>query len=282
MLMRIDRCLTLSLFRRKSDKRVPILMYHTISDDPEEGITPYYKVATSRRRFAEQMQWLDDAGYVGVSLEDALAHPAGSRSDGRVPVALTFDDGFSDFYTQAQPVLERHAFTATLYLPTAFIASSRKSFRGKDCLTWDEVRDLRAHGIRFGSHSMSHPRLYELSWDAIDQELKFSKESLEHELGEAITGFAYPFAFPQEDQRFIRTLTERLREFGYGSCVTTVIGRMGESDDPFCLKRLPANSCDDRALFMAKLEGAYDWMGTLQGSFRRLKRGTRAKARDYI
>jgi hypothetical protein len=63
-----------------------------------------------------------------------------------------------------------------------------------------------------------------------------------------------------------------LRELGYASCVTTVIGRMQAGDQPLRLKRLPANSCDDRALFMAKLDGAYDWLGSAQRSVRQLKR----------
>jgi peptidoglycan/xylan/chitin deacetylase (PgdA/CDA1 family) len=279
MSIRFDRCLTLSVFRNlnrpglgKSDRHVPILMYHSISNGLEEGITPYYRVSTSPHRFAEQMQWLDDSGYAGVSLEEALAFLADGKSSGRAPVALTFDDGFADFYREAWPVLERHTFRATVYLPTAYIAGARKSFLGRDCLTWDEVRELRAHGARFGSHSVSHPKLYGLSRNAIESELKLSKECIEQELGEAISGFAYPFAFPQEDPRFTRMLTEQLRELGYASCVTTVIGRMQAGDQPLRLKRLPANSCDDRALFMAKLDGAYDWLGSAQRSVRQLKR----------
>jgi hypothetical protein len=47
---------------------------------------------------------------------------------------------------------------------------------------------------------------------------------------------------------------------------------MQAGDQPLRLKRLPANSCDDRALFMAKLDGAYDWLGSAQRSVRQLKR----------
>jgi peptidoglycan/xylan/chitin deacetylase (PgdA/CDA1 family) len=135
-------------------------------------------------------------------------------------------------------------------------------------LTWQEIRELRENDIRFGSHTVNHPKLYELPWNTIESELKLSKERIEQELGEEITTFAYPYAFPQEDQRFVSRFTDMLQQAGYRNCLTTVIGRLRANDDPFRLKRLPANSCDDEALFTAKLEGAYDWLSVVQGFFR--------------
>jgi len=146
MPVRLDRVLTLCRHRilPRSKECLPILMYHSVSDDAEKGIHPYYRVATHPQRFAEQMQWLCEFGWAGQSLEEALLVLAGGKSNGRRPVAITFDDGFRDFYTAAWPVLQRHRFTATMYLATGSIAASRQSFRGKECLTWSEVRELRA------------------------------------------------------------------------------------------------------------------------------------------
>lgn len=276
--MRLDRWLTLLVFRpfcraeNGGPGHLPVLMYHSVSDDAEEGVGAYYKVATSPRRFAEQMQWLNDLGYRGVSLDEGLRALPKEGSDDRRPVAITFDDGFRDFHTAAWPVLQRHGFTATMYLPTAFIAPQRRSFRGRECLTWNEVRELRAQGVRFGSHTVNHPKLRELSWSQIEGELTFSKKQIEQELGEEVTNFAYPYAFPQEDMRFVGRFTDALRGAGYRNCVTTVIGRARANDDPFRVRRLPVNSGDDAHLFAAKLDGAYDWLGRAQHVFRRLKR----------
>jgi len=279
MSARFDRYLTLSLFRPlrqaglvNGEQSIPVLMYHSISDDPEEKIQPYYRLATSPRRFAEQMQWLGNSGFQGVSLEEALAALADGKSSRRPLAAITFDDGFRDFYTEAWPVLQRHGFTATMHLPTGFIGTPRKSFRGQECLTWNEVRELRAQGVRFGSHTASHPKLHELSWTAIGNELAWSKTRLEQELGEVVTGFAYPYAFPQEDARFTERFAELLRGQGYRNCATTVVGRIRAHDDLFRLKRLPVNSCDDEDLFLAKLHGNYDWLGPAQRMVRQIKR----------
>jgi peptidoglycan/xylan/chitin deacetylase (PgdA/CDA1 family) len=279
-LVRFDRSISLYLSRPlyragrgRSGTCLPILMYHSVSSDPEEGVAPYFRLATSPDRFAEQMQWLSDLGFIGVALEDALATPVSGKVDGRRLVAITFDDGFRDFQVGAWPVLCRHGFTATVYLPTGFIAPQRKLFRGKECLTWDEVRELRQNGIRFGSHTVNHPKLYEMSWKEIESETTISKERIQQELQEEVTSFAYPYAFPQEDRRFTQRFVDLLRKTGFRYCATTVIGRAQASNNPFLLKRLPANSSDDKALFAAKLNGAYDWLGLVQCLFRLLKRG---------
>lgn len=250
---------------------LPILMYHSISDDAEAGIGHYYRVATSPARFAEQMQWLDDIGWQGVSLEAGL-NSLGEAEPVRPLVAITFDDGFRDFHTTAWPTLQGHKFSATMYLPTAYIADQRKSFLGRECLTWAEVRELRSQGIRFGSHTVNHPKLYALGWPEIESELHESKTHIEQELGEEVRSFAYPFAYPQEDRAYARTLTALLRDHGYGSCSTTMIGRVNVGENRLELKRLPVNSCDDRALFLAKLAGAYDWLGQPQKWHRTLRR----------
>jgi peptidoglycan/xylan/chitin deacetylase (PgdA/CDA1 family) len=106
-------------------------MYHSISGDPEPGVTSYYRTVTSPSRFAEQMQWLREHDYRGVSLHEGLAWLDEKASDNNLPinpdlgsfkqpVALTFDDGFRDFHTAAFPILQACGFTATMYLPTSF------------------------------------------------------------------------------------------------------------------------------------------------------------------
>jgi len=177
---------------------------------------------------------------------------------------LTFDDGFRDFHTAAFPVLQRHGFSATMYLPTAFIGDSRKEFNSREYLTWGEVAELHAARIEFGSHTVNHPTLAELSWPDIETELRESKTAIEHRLGYAITSFAYPYAYPQENRGFTGRLTETLRGQGYRNCVTTVVGRARPGDNPFCLSRLPVNSADDARFLSAKLEGAYDWLARPQ------------------
>ncbi len=304
--MRLDRLLTLGLFQplqrlglRNRGARLPILMYHSISDGAELSVAPYYQVRTSPARFAEHMQWLAELGCRAVTLSEGLRwlreqqapgskqlglpHPS-PRSQSQNPkpqspnpsppvrpVAITFDDGFQDFNTAAMPVLQRHGFKATMYLPTAFIGEQRKSFLSRSCLTWSEVCELSQSGIEIGSHSVNHPKLVELSWPDIAIELRDSKSTLEQRLGRHIPSFAYPYAYPQANHAFIRRFCELLAATGYESGVTTTIGRAQFGDNMLQLTRLPVNSADDRPMFEAKLRGEYDWMAISQRTFKLLK-----------
>jgi peptidoglycan/xylan/chitin deacetylase (PgdA/CDA1 family) len=246
-------------------------MYHSVSDDPEPTFPPYYKVCTSPRRFAEQMQWLAEGGWRGVTLSEGIEILASRSQTGARPVAITFDDGFRDFYSEAYPILRRHGFSATMYLPTAFIGEQRLQFKDRECLTWAEVTELHHAGIEFGSHTVNHPVLAKLSWSEIEKELRESKSTIETRLSGAVRTFAYPFAFPQTDHEFSIRFLQTLRAVGYESCVTTEIGTVIAGDELLQLKRLPANVCDDSALLHAKLAGAYDWLRLPQNTIKRVK-----------
>jgi hypothetical protein len=246
-------------------------MYHSISDDSETGVAHYYRVATSPKRFSEQMRWLHDQGYAVTSFPNLLQRiKAGSHPSDRC-VVLTFDDGFRDFLTNAWPVLESFGYTASVFLPTAFIGVNRKFFKGRECLTWSEVRDLHNSGISFGSHTVSHPILNGMEWKAVQRELHDSRIQIEDQLQAPVVNFAYPYAFPQENHNFVQQFKQELENQGYLSAVTTVIGCARPGSDPLCLERLPVNNSDDIQFFEAKLTGAYDWMANSQSLMRFVK-----------
>ena len=94
--------------------------------------------------------------------------------------------------------------------------------------------------------------------------MRSSKESIEHRLNERVLSFAYPYAYPEADKRFVSKFTSLLKESAYECCVSTRIGCARIQDDAFSLKRLPINTCDDLPLFRAKLQGAYNWLNIPQ------------------
>jgi peptidoglycan/xylan/chitin deacetylase (PgdA/CDA1 family) len=269
MNFRFDRFATLYLlgapqrcgFRKKST--IPILMYHSISDDDDTKAHPYYRTKTSPRVFKLHMQQLFDLGYSTVQVSEAatLLQNGGPRKKCAV---ITFDDGYSDFYTNAFPALNFHGFTATVFLPTGYIGNAPVQFKGKDCLTWGEVKELRKYGISFGSHTVTHPQLTTLAADLVKDEIVISKQTIEEKLGESVNSFAYPFAFPEGNSSFVQMLRHLLVESGYSQGVSTRIGTAGRGDDRYFLRRLPMNSLDDSSLFSAKLHGGYDWLHTIQ------------------
>ena len=265
--IRADRIVTLYFFRPlhklaggPGAKRIPILMYHSISDSAANGRHPYYDTRTSPRVFDQHMKLLHNNNYTVISPEAVVAQFNQKDFENRKCAVITFDDGFRDFYTNAFPILSKYGFTATMYLPTAYIQEQTQSFKGIDCLSWNEVRELHRAGMQFGSHTVTHPVLKQVSHSELETEVGRSKQTIEQELGAAVTSFAYPYAFPEEDREFTGRLRGALENAGYQNGVSTVIGSTHAPEDKFFMKRLPANSWDDPALLEAKLAGDYDWL----------------------
>jgi peptidoglycan/xylan/chitin deacetylase (PgdA/CDA1 family) len=308
--LRFDRLITMGVvdpwFRlrrffghRQTTPVIPILMYHSITDDPEPGISAYYRLNTPPKVFRSHLYVLREEGYTTLTLVDAIgglesgqtqslgtlaaervtSEKFGDRSSSVAAIpkiaVISFDDGFEDFRTAAWPLLQEFGFTATVFLPTAFIGNERRAFKGRNCLTWDEVRHLRSAGIEFGSHTVNHPKLWELDDTALQQELTDSREVIENELGHAPTTFAHPYAFPFTNMAYVQRYRVAVSNAGYRYGVTTSLGRARSSDDRLALKRLPINGADGSDLLRAKLRGAYDWLAGPQRLVKSFKRVVR-------
>ena len=281
--LRFDRLVSLGLIRpvrqvfpRKAQRRIPILMYHSIQEGTSDR-RPYYDINTSPARFAQQMKFLRENGYRAVHLEEArkLLGQQGVW-DSRY-VVITFDDGYRDFLTAACPIMAEFNHTAVLFIPSGLIHGERAHFLERECLTWSEIRELHANGIEIGSHSVTHCELKSLRTPALEAEVADSKQTIEDKIGHRVTSFSYPYAFPETEVVFSQTLRKLLEKHGYQDGVTTIIGRSGPDSDRLLLPRLPVNSSDDIALFRAKLEGHYDWLHAAQYFAKTIRRSTRAR-----
>ncbi|MEN6373606.1 MAG: polysaccharide deacetylase family protein [Smithella sp.] len=279
MSFRLDRFLTIYLFNSfiskrqlAENKRISILMYHSISDDREHGVHPYYKINTAPAIFADQMRFLYENNYSVIDLKSVKGCFDKKYELNKKIVVITFDDGYHDFYTNAFPILQKYHFTATVFLPTAFIGNEGIKLRGKAHLTWNQISELADSGISFGSHTVTHPELSNLSNKDVEYEIRQSKKAIEDNLGKAIDTFSYPFKFPDEKKVFINDLRKILQKCEYHHGVSTRIGTTSKSDDIYFMKRIPVNTDDDIPLFKAKLEGGYNWLNKPQYIYKIIKR----------
>ncbi len=263
---RLDRLITLylaapflRLFGVTGSNSVPILAYHSISENLFGYSHPYYQINASPAAFAEQMKWLRNAGYRTLELHD-LPDAFERGSDLAKSFVITFDDGYRDILTEGWPVMHQCGFSATVFLTTDRIQSTPLRIEGADYLTWQDVRELHTQGLSFGSHTVSHADLRSLEPGEINYELGYSKEIIEQMIGAPVRSFSYPFAFPEEDSHFTRYLSDALENLGFQNGVSTIVGRAKSKNNRFFLPRLPMNSGDDPALLAAKMGGGYDWM----------------------
>jgi peptidoglycan/xylan/chitin deacetylase (PgdA/CDA1 family) len=102
-----------------------ILAYHGVSVDDEHVWNPDLYV--SPEYFRRRMQALKDYGCHVLPLADALQR----LENGTLPtcsVVLTFDDGASDFYSRAFPILREFGWPATVYLTSYYCNYNRPVF----------------------------------------------------------------------------------------------------------------------------------------------------------
>jgi peptidoglycan/xylan/chitin deacetylase (PgdA/CDA1 family) len=106
--------------------------------------------------------------------------------------------------------------------------------QGARMLSWDQVKEMSAAGIRFGSHSVTHNILTKLGRDQVRRELMDSRSEVEHRLGMPVALFAYPNGQPQD---YSEEVKRQVQEAGYACAMTTVLGSNTAGSDRFELKR---------------------------------------------
>jgi peptidoglycan/xylan/chitin deacetylase (PgdA/CDA1 family) len=225
-----------------------ILTYHSIS----EGNSP---LKISPNLFTEQMEWLLDNVLV-APLSEVAASVAERKPLPERTVALTFDDGFRDFYSSAAPVLRRLGFPATIFLPTAYCGKTNcwpgqpPWAREEALLNWAEVIELSQDGFHFGAHSVSHPVLPALSLEEAEYEIAGSKVQIEERAGQKVALFAYPYG------RWSPSVRAIVSRHYQGAC-STGAGVVEENADPFVLPRVDAHYVRHPALFRMAFTGSF-------------------------
>lgn len=186
----------------------PILMYHYIRA-VDQGSDPLgYELSITPEDFNNQMAWLHEQGYIGVRIDGITRCLRGEAPCPARAIALTFDDGYADAYTEALPVLQRYGLVATFYIVTNFIGQP-------GYMTWQQVAALRDAGMEIGAHTMTHSDLTSLDWDTAGYEIAQSKAELERQLGITVTSFCYPTGL------YNGAIEEQVRAAGYLSATTT-------------------------------------------------------------
>jgi peptidoglycan/xylan/chitin deacetylase (PgdA/CDA1 family) len=168
----------------------PVLMYHSISastaPDP-------HRLRVHPDRLDRHLRWLRRLGLRGVGLSELL-HAQERGEAGRL-VALTFDDGYTDFLEHAVPVLERHGMTATLYVVAGRMDGTNEWDSGPrlPIMGPDQVRAVAAAGHEVGSHTMTHARLAGADPGTLTAEVAGSRQVLQDVLQTEVAGFCYPY-----------------------------------------------------------------------------------------
>ncbi len=197
-----------------------VLCYH--------GISETWPASTSVRPddFERQLSAFVRRGYAGATLSDAL-----TTSHSEKTLVVTFDDAHRSVLELAAPTMARLGIPGTVYVPTGYADSDRPmGWDGYDmwlgtehedellCMSWDDLRGLRAAGWEIGAHTRTHPRLSRLKDEEIAAEITHSRQDCEENMGVPCTSIAYPYS--DYDERAVRAAGDA----GYRFAVTVPRG----------------------------------------------------------
>lgn len=228
---------------------IPILLYHSIADDPPAWIRPF---AVRPEAFRRQLEALRASGVTALTVSQLVDALAADELPDR-PALLTFDDGLADVASNALPALTEARLPATLYVTSRFVDGAPGGVaRGRPEGPWlrgEELRLLADAGIEIGAHSRSHPHLDTLTRARARDEIAGSKAELETLLGAPVRSFAYPHGYSS------RTVRRLVREAGFDSACAVGNALATGADSRFALSRLTVGAVTSVEQIAAWLDG---------------------------
>lgn len=238
------------------------LMLHSICKPQNPQESSYY---LSPERFRQFFYQLRKSGYKTVTADRWIA--------GQVPpkhVLLTFDDGYDDLYTEMFPFFAQLGFTALVFLVAGQIGASniwdqKNGLRARNLLNLDQIREMQKYGIAFGSHTMTHPHLPDVSDADLIREVRESKHRLEDLLGVEISSFAYPYGGVD------RRVRSAVVDAGYKQAFTILPGS-NWWNDPFTQRRAEVNDYTSMLDFHWKVSTGLGLTASIGVRFRSLQR----------
>lgn len=227
---------------------VPIIMYHSVFPNaPAEN-----RLAVSVKSFERQMKFLKSHKYNVVTLQELADLIKNKDKIPQKTIAITFDDGYKNFYTYAFPILKKYSLPAAMFIIVGEVSRPQN-----DRLSWKEIMAMQDSGIiTFGSHTIGPEPLVNIdSEQELRRQIFDSRKILEERLGKDVTTFSYP------EGGFNARIRKLVIDAGYKLAVSTNPGKEFPDGDIFALKRLRISSTSDNLLiFWIETSGYYNFV----------------------
>lgn len=204
---------------------VPIISYHRFGAG--KG-----KLSVAKRKFEQQMAYLEDNGYRVIPLTEVLAFLRGKAPIPERSVVLTIDDGHRSVYQIAYPVLKKYGYPATIFIYSDYVENGG--------LTWRQMAEMEKSGlISFQPHSKTHDNLtVRLASEGMDEykkrladEVRIPTKLLAKRMDNPRVSFAYPYGDVN------RHVVAELKRNDYQTGVTVDRGANPFFTYPFTLRR---------------------------------------------
>ncbi len=229
-------------------------MYHMVRE--HRPGTRFNKLRVTPAAFSRQVRWLAENGFTFVFASQLFS---GDSLPERC-VCLTFDDGYEDNLTNADPVLAECDARATLYLVTdrsGGWSSKKKAHHADDelaaepKLTDNQVREMLASSRwELGGHTQTHANLATLSDKEARREISEAHDAFAERFQTQPPTFAYPFGIYRPEHAAM------VGECGFSGAVTTEPGIAAwPYSAPLNVPRIKVSGNDTMLAFRLRIRG---------------------------
>lgn len=216
---------------------IPVLMFHKV---PDGRINTPHRIFVTKEHFTRHLKLIRLRGLTPITFTDYADFAEGKRDAHEFPakpIVLTFDDGYEDNYKNLLPLMQQYGYRGVLFLLGDF-THTHNFWDGPDeakhgaLMNRQQAAAFVQAGWEIGAHTLSHPRLPELSTKEAIAEIDGSRKALESLLGISVHTFAYPYGLLTEE---MKAITESL---GFKFAVATDTGGMHWEDDRYQIFRI--------------------------------------------
>ncbi len=206
--------------------KIPILMYHYVEYVQDSKDIIRKRLDINPALFDTQLKAFKSAGYETYFVKDMPSILSGKLVPAPHRLALTFDDGYEDFYKVAFPILKKYNMKSTFYIVNDFVG--RKGF-----VTESEIKELIDSGlVEIGAHTLDHIYLKQAPKSVIEKQIIDSKKGLEDKFNIKVETFAYPYGAYNDEAVSVVKDTE------FTAAVSTNTGQTQSTKNLFTLNRI--------------------------------------------
>lgn len=174
--------------------RLPILMYHNVSNDDKDskGLTIFCNTLENQFRYLHEKGF---STYHFSELENTVVLNPKS-------VVITFDDVTENQLVYAVPLLQKYNLKATFFIPFGYIGNSDIWNKGKEkIMSIDQLKALDSR-VELGLHSFAHKKYTDLTTAEINDDFSKCFEIIEKSGLKVYNALAYPFGnYPKKDPK---------------------------------------------------------------------------------
>ncbi|TLU64623.1 polysaccharide deacetylase [Thalassotalea litorea] len=213
-----------------------ILVYHHVSSE-----TPA-STSLSAEQFKKHLTYLRDNGFTVMALNDLIDSLKAGKTIVDKAVVITFDDGYTDIFEQAHPMLKLFDYPYTLFINPGKVAKNKSGY-----LTWAQLKAMADDGVLIANHGLHHDSLIKTpegmsqeQWAAQKiAELQQSEQILADQLGQSWKYFALPYG------EYTADIQQKLQDLNY-VVFTQQSGAVGLDTDLTAIPRFPASQPYDK------------------------------------